>query len=199
MTRKIDSNVLTGFGAAADDLWNGIRGGGALDSEVLGQVLEGLARFLRSRTVDLDEDEAWELASEAVTRLVSLRETEVRNAGAYLTVVAWHLAVDRLRAKAKVDLRPGDEIDSAAPAEDPRLAALLEASADVDEVRAGMRAAIDDGNWATARVVAAWLDLASELGHAPSSRAVGSRAGVSHTTVNALLRRFRAYLPSQGT
>jgi hypothetical protein len=44
-------------------------------------------------------------------------------------------------------------------------------------------------------VVTVWLDMAQERGKEPSSRRVAERTGVSHTSVNQALRRFRSYFP----
>jgi transcriptional regulator of aromatic amino acid metabolism len=80
---------------------------------------------------------------------------------------------------------------------DDAIAALLDREATAASVQAALTAAVADGADLLAHVVASWLDLAEELGRPPSSREVAPRAGVSHTTVNTMLRELRGYFPTR--
>jgi len=57
---------------------------------------------------------------------------------------------------------------------------------------------VADGRHDLVRIVRAWLNLASMLGRAPSSREVGAQVGLSHTTVQTALAAFRDYFPPEG-
>lgn len=78
--------------------------------------------------------------------------------------------------------------------EDDAIARLLESTATAATLSSALRAAATAGDTALVDVVAAWLDLAQELGYAPSSRQVAAEAVTSHTAVNVALRRLRSYL-----
>jgi hypothetical protein len=75
---------------------------------------------------------------------------------------------------------------------------LLDQNASHEAVHAAMRRAIEHQDSTTVPVISVWLDMAEELGKAPSTRQVAERAGVSHTTVATAIRRFRALVSDVG-
>lgn len=74
------------------------------------------------------------------------------------------------------------------------VAALIDRDATHSMVLAALRAGIDAGDDITVPIITKWLDIADELGRAPSTREVATRVGVSHSTVAQALKRFRAVL-----
>jgi hypothetical protein len=84
------------------------------------------------------------------------------------------------------------------PSDDDEIARLLDRRADAERVRAALRESVADGRHDLVRIVRAWLNLASILGRAPSSREVGAQVGLSHTTVQTALAAFRDYFPPEG-
>jgi DNA-directed RNA polymerase specialized sigma24 family protein len=155
------------------------------------------------RRYQLTESDAEEVVVGAVERLFELRvstpeaeRTEIENPVGYLVTMARHRAIDRLRRARAASER--DEVlrrESMPTVTDDDIAALLDRQSTVHEIQTAIRAAVEAGDDLTVRVVAAWLNLAAELGVEPVSREVAAAAGVSHTSVNQALRRFRTYFP----
>jgi hypothetical protein len=84
------------------------------------------------------------------------------------------------------------------PSDDDEVARLLDRRADSERVRAALRQSVAEDRHDLVRIVRAWLNLASMLGRAPSSREVGAQVGLSHTTVQTALAAFRDYFPPEG-
>jgi DNA-directed RNA polymerase specialized sigma24 family protein len=167
-------------------------------------VFDWLALTL-ARSYGFVESDAGDAAQDAIVSLLEAAGGEdspvdrIRNPAAYLTWLARNRAIDRLRGRAYE--APADfEEHPHAPhgRDDERIAALLDRSATASVIEAAMRTALEAHDGLAVRVVTAWLDTAEALGKPPSSREVAKRAGVSHTSVNAALRRFRSYFPDQG-
>lgn len=150
------------------------------------------------RRCGLSEADAADGAQEVALSVIALgrKTTEIRNPAAYLTRLAQNRAVDELRRSRRRDLTLTSATEL--PSDDDAIAALLEASATADAIRRAMRAAVEAEDHLALRVVSTWLDAADELGDAPPSREVARRAGVSHTSVNRALKRFRSYFPDGG-
>ena len=148
--------------------------------------------LLRYRLSDSDAQDA---AQEIIVKIVEHRSTaaEVRNPAAYLTRLARNRAIDELRRRRRHDVQFADEF--VGEAEDDRTAALLDASATAANVERALNVAHAAGDTIGIRIVSTWLDLAQRYGDEPSSREVAQQAGVSHTSVNQALKRFRSYLP----
>ena len=95
--------------------------------------------------------------------------------GAWLRVVADHLAVDVLRRRAPASPVEFDERLYSRADEDERLASLLDRDAAATDIREALKTAVDEDDHDVARVVSTWLGLASANGEAPSDQA-GRRA-----------------------
>jgi DNA-directed RNA polymerase specialized sigma24 family protein len=159
------------------------------------RVREGLRRSLVSRFHTLGADELLDIVDEAVTRLLreSRRQSRaLENPASWLVRTATNRAVDRTRILAH-ERFPEDEGH-----DDDETARLIARVVDHDMLSNGIDTAIRRGDRVCVQVVTAWLDLATETGESPSSRAVGERCGYSHTTVNNALSRFQSYLPPPG-
>jgi RNA polymerase sigma factor (sigma-70 family) len=189
------------FDAAATRFLDAVRGVGRIEPEDVKVISTRLARQLQG-VRGLTELEAEEAAQDVVLRIIELAEDDgealagIRNAGAYLTRLARNRAIDHLRRSARKDISLSDELSATLPSHDDAVAALLDSSASAATVRAAMRRAVEHDEQLTLRVVTTWLDLADELDEAPTSRQVADRVGVSHTSVNQALKRFRSYFPN---
>jgi RNA polymerase sigma factor (sigma-70 family) len=142
----------------------------------------------------LDPQDREEVCNDAVLRLLVAAQRDrldpARPPGAWLRVVADHLAIDALRRRGR---QPGiafDEERHTVAAHDDRLAALLSRSAAASDIRHALRAAADTGEHDVVATISTWLGLADANGDAPSSREVGQRLGVSHMTVQRALKAF---------
>lgn len=154
-------------------------------------VRDALQAFLLARFATLGPDELLDVADEALFRLFdeSRRQGQaLANPSSWLFTVAARLAIDRLRAAGKMAEGPDTQPD------DDRLAGLLDEDASRWAVEAAFARAYAAGDHVCVRIVTVWLDLAAELGYAPSSREVAERVSYSHTTVNEALARLRRYL-----
>lgn len=118
----------------------------------------------------------------------------------YLFWATRNRAIGRLR---KVNKLGESEFDVSADAmygqryyspQDEAIVGLLGLDSSAAQVEDALRVAKAVGDSLTYRVVLAWLDLAESQTKTPSSRDVGRALGVSHTSVNQALRRFRDYL-----
>jgi hypothetical protein len=178
-------------------------GRGELGSGDVAAITLGLSRFLAARFPGLrDPDDA---ASEALTRFVeAAHEGRVDRAlrpAAYLTRIARNAAIDRLRHEAFVDVVAEPVAAGTATAspmaDEDAIVRLLDSDATCELVSEGIGAANRAGDHTVVRIVTWWVDMAQSLSRAPTSREVGIRAGVSHTTVREALTRFRGYLPER--
>lgn len=143
---------------------------------------------------DLDD-----VCSEAMLRLTAATRSgglnPARPPGAWLRVVADHLAIDVLRRRARGTPVPYDErLHSAAGAEDEQLAWLIVRLTASDQVRRAVRAAVDDGEHTLATIITTWIGMAEPPSDPPTTRDVGKRLGISHTTVHRALLAFAEYL-----
>jgi DNA-directed RNA polymerase specialized sigma24 family protein len=167
----------------------------AEDVRVVTDVARGVVRSSHvAEHVDADD-----LAQDLLMRILELardgRGERIERPGAFLWVMARNAAMDRVRrARHGPRLSDAPEGPPDRPADDDAIARLLDRDASSEAVERALRAAVAGEDHLTVRVVAAWLDLAEERGEPPSSRDVAPRAGVSHTTVNHALARFRGYL-----
>jgi RNA polymerase sigma factor (sigma-70 family) len=180
-----------------DALVEQVRAGGRLSREEF-EALLGVLRVWLSRRA-LSREDVDEVAADAVMRLVSAVEQgrldPERPAGAWLRVVADHLALDLVKRKQR---RPSTvEFDERAhdiARDDERIVALFDESAAAADVARLMRVFADADRQDVVRVVATWLDLAEFDGVAPSTRHVADRIGISHASVQRMLNAFKAEL-----
>jgi DNA-directed RNA polymerase specialized sigma24 family protein len=166
--------------------------GSPVDRSDYERVRSGLRRFLLVRYRTLGPDELLDIVDEAMLRL--LRESrrqgrELQNPSGWLITVAGRLALDALG-------KLGGAVDREhRTRDDDEIARMIDRAASKESLRVGIERAIAHQDRICVHVVTAWLDLAAETGKEPPSRDVGDRCGVSHTTVNNALARFRSYLP----
>jgi DNA-directed RNA polymerase specialized sigma24 family protein len=191
---------VAGFDQASRRVFAAMHDGdlAAIERQDLETIIGVLCSVLRR--CGLSESDAADGAQDVAMTVIALgRGTgEVRNPAAYLTQLARNRAVDEFRRSRRRDLPLSTELAAELPSDDDAIAALLDASATADAIRRGMRAAVEAQDHLALRVVSTWLDAADELGTAPPSREVARRAGVSHTSVNQALKRFRSYFPDEG-
>lgn len=203
MTRPAESADVPTFDEAATRLTEALRAGDAKQVSLADfrLVAQWLTRWLMRR-YGLSAEDAEESAVAAIEGLYERGRAdgataEIRKPVAYLVWAARNRAIDKLRRQTLVDAHERGELPPGMIGDDERVAALLERDASVSDVRMAMKAAADAGDHLAVRVIRVWLNMASELGKEPGSRAVGERAGVSHTSVNQVLRRFRSYFPPE--
>lgn len=191
------SSVTAREADPVDALVERLRAGRPLSGDQFEALLVVLRMWLSRRALpreDLDE-----VAADAVIRLVTAVEQgrldPERPAGAWLRVVADHLALDLLKRKQR---RPSTvEFDERAhdmARNDERIVALLDENAAGADIARLMRAFADADRQDVVRVVATWLDLAEFDGVAPSTRRVAERMGISHASVQRMLNAFKAEL-----
>ncbi len=154
----------------------------------------------------LSRDEAEEIAAETVAETflrTTAHDRQVSQPAAYLFWTTRNRVIDR-RRRARVREHAEMSVDDVErvshhyfSAEDDAITRLLDRHASVELVQDALRAASAAGDHLLVRIVTTWLNVAAELGHAPSSREVAPRAEVSHTSVNQALRRLRDYLPKE--
>jgi RNA polymerase sigma factor (sigma-70 family) len=175
-----------------------VRKGAEPSSEQLQAVLGLLALWLARR--GLGQQDREDVCSEALGRLIrAVREDELdpeRPPGAWLRVVADHLALDVLRRERIRAGAPFDEQTHAPRGEDDRLSALLEREASRSEVDGALQRAAAEGKTTLVNVITTWRGLAEMNDETPSNREVAERLGVSHTTVNRTLDGFRELVAS---
>lgn len=202
---RSDSLDLSTFDDAAGRLLEAVASGDSsrIAPDDLKAVVDALLRVLR-RFYPIGEAEAEDAAHEAVLRLLELASAPtqaspaIRNPGAYLMWLARNRAIDRLRRRDREEAESAERAPNRLTNDD-EIAALLDADATARMTDAAMRGAVEAGDHLVVRVVSSWLDIAEESGHAPSSREVAARAGLSHTSVNQALKRFRLYFPRDAT
>jgi RNA polymerase sigma factor (sigma-70 family) len=143
---------------------------------------------------ELDADE---IVQEVIVRLIERRQnvapSKIENPSGYLLAMTRNAAIDAIRAGSRrrqpqLD-HPSDQFSS-----EDEIAGLIDRDATHAALLAALRIHIHAGDTLVVPIVTAWLDTAEELGHAPSTREVAARAGVSHTSVAQALVRFRATL-----
>jgi RNA polymerase sigma factor (sigma-70 family) len=145
---------------------------------------------------DVDREE---VCSDAVLRLIDVARggglDPTKPPGAWLRVVADHLAIDALRRGRHADTF--DESRHGLGGEDQRLAALLDRAAAEGEVRRATRDAAQAGQQEVVSVVTTWLALTRANGQEASSREVADRLGISHMTVQRALKKFAQRLSAR--
>lgn len=154
-------------------------------------VMDVLRVWLARRRLDPRDVE--EVSSEAIARLVDVAERDAldpsRPPGAWLRVVADHLAIDVLRRTSRsVSVAFDDERYE--PAADDEIVTLLDRRSAESDIRQALKDAGDAGEMGVVNVVATWVGLTKANGGEANSREVAARLGVSHTTVQRALRSF---------
>jgi RNA polymerase sigma factor (sigma-70 family) len=199
LTADGQPSQASGFDPAAGRVFAALHEGdpAAIDPQDLETII-GMLRSLMLR-YGLSEADAADGAQEVALSVIALgrKTTEVRKPAAYLTQLARNRAIDELRRSRRWDVALTPERAAQLPSDDDAIAALLQADATADAIRRAMRAAVEAQDHLAVRVVSTWLDAADELGEPPPSREVARRAGVSHTSVNQALKRFRSYFPDE--
>ena len=141
--------------------------------------------------------DAEDIADEVLTRSLLARRPlrEVKSPIAYILRVARNAQIDLLRHR-----RPEILVDSpitgniGGDTNDDALLALLDRNLNLQTVRAALKLASADNDVTCLNVIETWLDMAASWDAAPSSRDVGLRLGLAHTTVQRALGRFRNYV-----
>ncbi|HEX8743350.1 MAG TPA: hypothetical protein VF712_09455 [Thermoleophilaceae bacterium] len=202
MTRPAEGVEARAFDEAAARLTAGLTEGDRVGRDDFRVVVQWLTRWL-VRRFGLSEQDAEDAAVAAIEGMYEVGRADaaapaIRKPVAYLVWAARNRAIDKLRRQTIVNAHERAELGPGVIDDDERVAALLERDASVSDVRSAMQAAAEAGDDLAVRVIGVWLNMASELGEEPGSRAVGERAGVSHTSVNQVLRRFRSYFPPDG-
>ena len=192
------------FDSAVERLYDEIVGVGNASGTDLSVVTAHLEALLRRQFGGTPRLQAEDAAQSAVVRFtVAVQRGGVRRETApqFLIEIARNLGKDLARKDFRARELPTEwaEMALSSPAsEDDEVARLLDRRADSERVRAAMRQSVAEGRHDLVRIVRAWLNLASMLGRAPSSREVGAQVGLSHTTVQAALVAFREYFPPEG-
>ena len=177
--------------SAARQLLDDLTAGREADPRALAIVIPELTRTVRRIFPDIDADD---VVQSTIARLLHRPERiaadEIENPWGYLVGAARNAAIDAIRKRKRrreveIDAVP----DSAAPEDS--VAELVERNATHAAVVAAMRELVDAGDDFVVPIVTKWLDVADELGRAPSTRQVAARTDVSHTSVATALRRFR--------
>ena len=199
----MQQSASDGFGDAVDRIVDAVRRGRPGHGADLDAVLCGLIRYLRPRFGGVLGDLS-DVASEAILRfmerLSERDDIDERGGAGLLTTIARNIAVDAVRASGRqVSLEGlGVRAEDEAVAED-EIAALLGRGADAAAVESGLAAAFWNGDFEVVRIVRIWLDLADELGRAPTLRESACACGTSHTTIARALDRFAGYVPREGS
>jgi DNA-directed RNA polymerase specialized sigma24 family protein len=162
-------------------------------SAEISAVADLLHTWLARRGLDPGERE--EVIQDAIHRLLAYARKgtldPARPPGAWLRVVADHLAIDKLRKRPNEPAIEFDEHRHGASSEDDGISAMLDRAAAEAEVLAATRKAAQAGRYDIVRVVATWRGLAQANGQAPSTREVADRLGISHMTVQRALNAFK--------
>jgi DNA-directed RNA polymerase specialized sigma24 family protein len=190
------SNEAAARERAAESVLAALSAGAQPDDDALRATLSGLTRFVRRAFPGVDADDVVQMVMIRLWALGGgLERRQIDSPWGYLVGACRYAALDVLKARKRLadvhnqlSTSQPDALDADA------IAALLDRDATHDQVSRAFRAAIAAGDDATVPVITVWLDLADELGRAPSLREVEPVAGVSHVTVGAALKRFRAYL-----
>ncbi len=200
--QSISLPAATPFDEAAARLTSTMEDGHEVASADYETVVTALARYARGfglSSHDAEEVVA-DVMSEMLARVRGQRgtESELRQPTAYLFWTTRNRARDRLRrirARGETELVGHDADVRYYSDEDDAVVRLLDREATAAILEDALRAAVAAGDRLVVRVVVSWLNLAEETGAPPSSRAVAEQAELSHTSVNAALRRLATYLP----
>jgi DNA-directed RNA polymerase specialized sigma24 family protein len=192
------------FDSAVGRLYDEITGAANASGTDLSAVTDHLQALLRRQFGGSPRLQAEDAAQSAVVRFTAaVQRGGVRRETApqFLIEIARNLGKDLARKDFRGRELPTDWAEMAPngpPSDDDEIARLLDRRADSERVRAALRQSVADGRHDLVRIVRAWLNLASVLGRAPSSREVGAQVGLSHTTVQTALATFRDYFPPEG-
>jgi DNA-directed RNA polymerase specialized sigma24 family protein len=192
------------FDSAVGRLYDEITGAANASGADLSAVTDHLQALLRGQFGGTPRLQAEDAAQSAVVRFTAaVQRGGVRRETApqFLVEIARNLGKDLARKDFRGRELPTDWAEMAPngpPSDDDEIARLLDRRADSERVRAALRQSVADGRHDLVRIVRAWLNLASMLGRAPSSREVGAQVGLSHTTVQTALAAFRDYFPPEG-
>lgn len=185
--RSLDEEIAGDIGAALRRLRRGLVHERMDELAAAGIVIRWFEAGARRLAPSLDADD---IASRAFERLLS-RLKFVRPDSE--TSFAWSIlrmtALDHHRAHS----RRSPEIlitEDVADFEDD-IAAVLDADAARSALWSALRASSEVGDAAAIRVATTFMELVSETGEAPSTRAIGVRVGLSHVAVAKALRRLR--------
>jgi DNA-directed RNA polymerase specialized sigma24 family protein len=200
-----DSRLVTDvFDSAVGRLYDEITGVANASRTDLSTVTAHLQSLLRRQFGGSPRLQAEDAAQSAVVRFTAaVQRGGVRRETApqFLIEIARNLGKDLARKDFRGRELPTDWAEMAPntpPSDDDEVARLLDRRADSERVRAALRQSVADDRHDLVRIVRAWLNLASILGRAPSSREVGAQVGLSHTTVQTALAAFRDYFPPEG-
>jgi RNA polymerase sigma factor (sigma-70 family) len=172
-----------------------LRKGADPDARALTIVLLQLRHHIARLFPDLDADDVVQATMIRLLGRSGHLEAEIENAWAYLFGAARYSAIDAIRLRnRRREVRLDVSAAENAASSDDYVAALIDRDATHSMVLAALRAGIDAGDDITVPIITKWLDIADELGRAPSTREAAARVGVSHTTVAQALKRFRALL-----
>jgi DNA-directed RNA polymerase specialized sigma24 family protein len=192
------------FDSAVGRLYDEITGAANASGTDLSAVTDHLQALLRRQFGGSPRLQAEDAAQSAVVRFTAaVQRGGVRRESApqFLIEIARNLGKDLARKDFRGRELPTDWAEMAPngpPSDDDEIARLLDRRADSERVRAALRESVADGRHDLVRIVRAWLNLASMLGRAPSSREVGAQVGLSHTSVQTALAAFRDYFPPEG-
>jgi DNA-directed RNA polymerase specialized sigma24 family protein len=200
-----DSRLVTDvFDSAVGRLYDEITGVANASRTDLSTVTAHLKSLLRRQFGGSPRLQAEDAAQSAVVRFTAaVQRGGVRRETApqFLIEIARNLGKDLARKDFRGRELPTDWAEMAPntpPSDDDEVARLLDRRADSERVRAALRQSVAEDRHDLVRIVRAWLNLASMLGRAPSSREVGAQVGLSHTTVQTALAAFRDYFPPEG-
>jgi DNA-directed RNA polymerase specialized sigma24 family protein len=192
------------FDSAVGRLYDEITGVANASRTDLSTVTAHLQSLLRRQFGGSPRLQAEDAAQSAVVRFTAaVQRGGVRRETApqFLIEIARNLGKDLARKDFRGRELPTDWAEMAPntpPSNDDEVARLLDRRADSERVRAALRQSVAEDRHDLVRIVRAWLNLASMLGRAPSSREVGAQVGLSHTTVQTALAAFRDYFPPEG-
>jgi DNA-directed RNA polymerase specialized sigma24 family protein len=199
-----DSRAVTDvFDSAVGRLYDEIAGVANASGADLSAVTSHLQALLRRQfggTPHLHAEDAAQSAVVRFTAAVQRGGVTRETAPQFLIEIARNVGRDLARKDFRGRELPTEwsEMAPSSPtADDDEVARLLDRRADSERVRAALRQSVADGRHDIVRIVRAWLNLASLLGRAPSSREVGAQVGLSHTTVQTALAAFRGYFPPE--
>lgn len=113
---------------------------------------------------------------------------------AYLRAIVRHTAIDAATATRVFPVEDLLEDAAMAPSDDEAIARFLDAHATTEVVHELLTESAEIGDKIATRVINAFLTAAENLGVEPTTRVVANRAGVSHTTVQNVLRRLQERL-----
>lgn len=165
-------------------------------------VLAALARFAQGFGLSAHDAEevAAETLADTVLRSADAAAPPIRQPVGYLFRTTRNRVFDRhRRSRVRNEIEFDQETEPYGQRyysdEDDAIARLLDGNASAGRIEDALRAAKAADDALVGRVVYAWLKLAETRVGPPTSRDVGELVGVSHTSVNQALRRFRSYFP----